>query len=94
MSGVGHQAERCLLWAVLCLLVLTQCAALTSANQQHGAQEHCCLLCHVGPLPFLHTGILPVAAPVLAMAWLEPDRQFQAAPDPQAAALASRGPPA
>jgi hypothetical protein len=89
----GHKTKLRLLMALLCLLVLAQSAAFASANEMHRSQDHCCLLCHVGPLPFLHTAVLPEVAPVLAVVWLEFRQESEATHEPQLAIRTSRGPP-
>jgi hypothetical protein len=94
MFKYGHGKQRCLLMVLLCLVVLTQSAEFTSANEIHGSQDHCCLLCHVGPLPFLNTTLLPSMTPVLAIIRLEFRQEFTALLEPALTAHSSRGPPA
>jgi len=82
-----------LIWA-LCAMLLAQFAAFTVSSQIHQAGEHCCLLCHVGPLPFLHGAVALAITPLFPAAWLESQPEFQAPPEPQGVTRASRGPPA
>lgn len=94
MLHCGHGTRRYLLMVLLCLVVLTQSAEFTSANEIHGSQDHCCLLCHVGPLPFLNTTLLPSMTPVLAIVRLEFRQELTAVPERALTAHSSRGPPA
>src|SRR5581483_7644913 len=64
------EGRRGFVLLVLCLLALAQVSAFASANEQHHSQDHCCLLCHVGPLPFLQTNVSAVVMPLLASVWL------------------------
>jgi hypothetical protein len=60
------------LLVLLCFTVLGQWCALDLQHQQHGSDEHCCLLCHVGPHAALD-GVAPVySAPVFSAAWVAP----------------------
>jgi len=40
---------------LLCATVLAQSSALAAQSESHHSPDHCCLLCHTGPLPFLQT---------------------------------------
>lgn len=79
---------------MLCLAVWAQSSALALENHQHQATEHCCLLCHVGPLPFLQTSFTAAAVPVLPVAWTVSAAKFQGAPDVLIPTRSSRAPPA
>jgi hypothetical protein len=79
---------------LVCLVLVAQSAAFASLNEQHRSQDHCCLLCHVGPLPFLHTHVSPVVAPVFCMVWLESAPDFIPTPEVLLATSSSRAPPA
>lgn len=93
VGGSGEGRYRFVL-LLLCLLVVAQSAAFASVNEQHHSQDHCCLLCHVGPLPFLHTNVSAVVIPVLSMVWLEPVSDFIATHDVLLSTSSSRAPPA
>jgi len=82
------------IWLLLCLVLVAQSAALSSANEQHHSQDHCCTLCHVGPLPFLHTSVSAVVMPVLSVVWLEPASSFIATREVLLSTSSSRAPPA
>jgi hypothetical protein len=79
---------------LLCATAYVQAAALESAPEHHHSADHCCLLCHIGPLPFLQGSTCVKAAPVLPVecrVWYptsESSHDVLLAPSP------SRGPPA
>jgi hypothetical protein len=79
---------------MLCLVLVAQSAAYASANEQHHSQDHCCILCHVGPLPFLHTTVSATVTPAFSVVWLEPAADFIATHDVFISTNSSRGPPA
>jgi len=47
-----------------------QSAALASEHHAHHATDHCCLLCHIGVLPFLQVASEMPVAPDAAVGWL------------------------
>ena len=57
---------------LLCATVLAQSTALAAQNESHHSPDHCCLLCHVGPLPFLQTSVSASLAPVFQVVWMAP----------------------
>jgi hypothetical protein len=79
---------------LLCAVTVGQSAALTSAHVQHQAQDHGCLVCYAGSLPFLQSSTGAPLAPVLRIAWLESPPDFEATHDSRPAARSSRAPPA
>ena len=79
---------------LLCAVVVGQSAALTSAHERHQAQDHGCLVCYAGSLPFLQSSTGAPLAPVLRIAWLESPPDFAATHDARPAARSSRAPPA
>jgi hypothetical protein len=87
----GHRAFVLLL---LCLVLVAQSAAFASVNEQHHAQDHCCTLCHVGPLPFLHTNVPAFLAPSFTMVWFESTPDFVAVHNVLFSTSPSRAPPA
>jgi len=78
----------------VCLTLLGQSLALDSQEESHHAPDHCCLLCHVGPLPFLQTTPTATVTPVFLVVWLAPTPDFEPAPTALLFATSSRGPPA
>jgi len=91
----GRLSPRTLLVLLLvCLTLLGQSLALASQDESHHAPDHCCLLCHVGPLPFLQTTATGAVTPVFLVAWLAPTPDFEPAHPAPLFAISSRGPPA
>jgi len=83
-----------LILLLVCLTLLGQCFTLASQEEAHHATDHCCLLCHVGPLPFLQTTAAATVTPVFLVAWLAPDPDFEPVHSPVLFATSTRGPPA
>jgi hypothetical protein len=93
-----HEGNRkrtilCVLF-LLSLMVYAQSAASFSAPEPHDATGHCCLLCHVGTLPFLQITTVLAMAPVLQVERLIPNPDFEASHDVLLNANSSRAPPA
>jgi len=78
---------------LLCLTVSAQSAALAEQSKLHQSTDHCCLLCHVGPLPFLQTSVSAALAPVLQMVWLAPAAHCETTSDVRLVPSPSRAPP-
>jgi hypothetical protein len=76
---------------LLCGTVAAQCHGLGDAHQ---ANQHCCLLCHFGPLPLMQAAAPAAPAPLISVAWLEPIPAFEPAGDVLLATGSSRAPPA
>ena len=56
---------------LLCALVFAQTTSLASEHlHQHSSQQHCCGLCHIGPLPFLQPAISASVSPQLTVLWI------------------------
>ncbi|HTT60405.1 MAG TPA: hypothetical protein VMG35_01140, partial [Bryobacteraceae bacterium] len=66
----------------------------TADRHTHHAPDHCCLLCHLGPLPLLQTTTTAAVTPVFVSAWLAPSQDFTPAHQVLVSARSSRGPPA
>lgn len=79
---------------LLCLTVFAQSASLASQHEQHHSPDHCCLLCHVGPMPFLQTSVSVAIAPAVHVEWLALNSEFESVHDVLLATSYSRGPPA
>jgi hypothetical protein len=82
------------IWLLLCLVLLAQSAGFAAANEQHHSQDHCCLLCHAGPLPFLHSNVSAVVAPVFCTVWLESTPNIISTHEVLLSTSSSRAPPA
>jgi len=83
-----------LVLCMLCLAVWGQCSALALEHHEHHATDHCCLLCHVGPLPFLQTNVSAAPVPVLPVARVAFAADFQDVVDFLIPTSSSRAPPA
>jgi hypothetical protein len=76
----------------LCALICAQTASFAS-DHSHNRSEHCCGLCHVGPLPLLQPVTAASGAPIMAVAWLALSRDFETPHEALLAAGSSRAPP-
>jgi hypothetical protein len=88
----GRRAFLVLL--LLCVTVLAQSSALAAQSETHHSTDHCCLLCHVGPLAMLQTSVTVSVAPVFQMVWMTAAADFQPTHDVLLNASSSRAPPA
>lgn len=88
------RARLALVLLLLCGTVAAQCHGLDAAHDAHQASQHCCLLCHFGPLPFTQAAAPAAPAPLISVAWLEPIPAFEPADDVPLATGSSRAPPA
>ena len=79
---------------LLCAMVVAQSAALSEQSKSHQSTDHCCLLCHVGPLPFLQTSVSAALAPVFQVVWLAPPSHAEGTLDAPLVPNSSRAPPA
>jgi len=79
---------------LLCVTMLAQSSALSAQSESHHSPDHCCLLCHVGPLPFLQINVTAVLAPVFQVIWLAPPAHFETTSDVRLVPSPSRAPPA
>jgi hypothetical protein len=79
---------------LVCLTLMGQSLALAAQQESHHAPDHCCLLCHVGPLPFLRTTAAATVTPVFLVVWLAPGPDFEPPHQVSLSAHSSRGPPA
>jgi hypothetical protein len=68
MNG-AHRSRIAMIVLLLCA-VFAQAFAFESEREHHDSSQHCCLLCHLGPLPFVEAAITSAAEPPLAIAWL------------------------
>ena len=79
---------------LLCVTLVAQSSALSAQSESHHSPDHCCLLCHVGPLPFLQTSVSATLTPHFQMVWLAPQADAEAPSDRQLLPRPSRAPPA
>jgi hypothetical protein len=95
MTGTIHCDRRLLfVFLLLCVTMLAQSSALSAQSETHHSPDHCCLLCHVGPLPFVQTSVTAVLAPVLQVVWLAPPAHLETTSDIRVVPSPSRAPPA
>ena len=92
--AVGFGRRGTLVLLLLCVIVFAQVAALSSQFEQHGPSDHCCLLCHVGPLALLPPSVPAVLAPVAPAGWRAASSVSGIAREMPLAASSSRAPPA
>lgn len=90
---VWHNRRTLLVLFLLCLMFYMQ-SALFAAPDAHHATGHCCLLCHIGSLPFLSITAAAPVAPIVVVARLISNPDFQASHDVLLSANSSRAPPA
>lgn len=79
---------------LLCALVCAQTFSIASEHLHQHSSQHCCGLCHTGPLPFVQPAIVVSLAPVLPVAWLENSSRFDIPHEAILTAGSSRAPPA
>ena len=79
---------------LLCLMVYAQSVALFAPPETHHTSGHCCLLCHLGTLPFLQVTTGASVAPIVLVERLIPNSDFEASHDVLLTANSSRAPPA
>ena len=59
-----------LILLVLCATLYGQALSFTDEQETHHASQHCCGLCHLGPVPILPVQAATVVAPVFSPVWL------------------------
>ena len=79
---------------LMCAVICAQAAALDSGHSHQRVSQHCCGLCHVGPLPFLQPVNWAAVAPSVAVAWLCRSVESDTPHEVRLAAGSSRAPPA
>ena len=83
---------RVAVWLLLVAVLCTQASSLNLEYAEHHSAD-CCILCHIGPFPFLQSPVSTAAAPNPYLAWLEDLGDFNAPREPQLVARSSRAPP-
>jgi hypothetical protein len=82
---------------VILLMSAVVCAQAISLafehSHQHGSQ-HCCTLCHSGPLPMVQPAGAATVAPTVALAWVETTSGCNLPHDVPLVSGACRAPPA
>src|ERR1051325_10002705 len=78
---------------LLCAVVCAQAASLASEELHHHSSQHCCGLCHTGPMPFVQSSATGVMNPASSMAWLESAPSLDTPHETPVTTGASRAPP-
>ena len=79
---------------LLCLMGWVQAAASSPDHERHHLAGQGCLLCQAGPLPFVKIAPAAVAAPMVAIHWIEPSARPEPAQSLFLLTRSSRAPPA
>ena len=90
----GHNRRALFVLFLLCLMVVAQSVALFGAPEPEHVTGHCCLLCHLGTLPFLEITTGLGVAPIELIERLIPNPDFEASHDVLLTSNSSRAPPA
>ena len=77
----------------LCALVFAQTASFASEHLHQNSEQHCCGLCHVGPMPLLQPTMSAGCTPMLAVAWISWSPDFDTPREALLIAGSSRAPP-
>src|SRR5450631_2004884 len=96
MCAVFHASRRTnslLVLLFLCALMCAQSASFVSEHSHRHASQHCCLLCHSGPLPLLQPVTSTGISPMLAVAWLSLSGDFDTPHEGPHTPGSSRAPP-
>jgi hypothetical protein len=94
MRHLYNHRKALLIVLLLCVTGLAQFAAMVGQPETHRSSDHCCLLCHVGPLPFLTASASSSVAPLFEVVWLTPTTDAAAAHDVLLPSSPARAPPA
>jgi uncharacterized membrane protein len=94
MPNAARGIARSLLVLVLLYAMVCAQTALLSSEHSHNSSQHCCGLCHVGPIPFLQPVVAAVLAPIVALAWLASASDRDSPHEVLLTAGSSRAPPA
>jgi hypothetical protein len=94
MRHIRQHRKALLIVLLLCVTGLAQFAALLGQPESHRPSDHCCLLCHVGPIPFLEASASSAIAPVFEVVWFTPATDVATTHDVLLRASAARAPPA
>lgn len=91
---VCHSRRALAVLFLLCLMLYAQMAVLFAQPEAHQADGHCCVLCHLGTLPFLQVAAGPPASPIVVVDHFIPSRGIETLRDALPNVNASRAPPA
>ena len=79
---------------VLCAVIFAQTVSLAQEHSHQHSAQHCCGLCHAGPLPFMPTSMGVSALQPSAVCWLAVADESGGALERLASIESSRAPPA
>ena len=79
---------------LLCATLGAQNHSLASQQETHHGSDHCCRLCHLGPIPILPSAAVAVVAPVFSAVWIAPPSAPGAPREVLLPSAPSRAPPA
>src|SRR5436189_4155810 len=95
MHSETSAARRTLfLLLLLCAVVIAQTSSLASEHLHQHSSQHCCGLCHTGPLPFIQASVSSATAPAVSVSWLESASARDITHEAPITAGGSRAPPA
>jgi hypothetical protein len=93
MRQILHHRKALFIVLLLCVTGIAQMAALVGEPESHHSADHCCLLCHMGPLHFLEASTSTGLVPVFAVVWLTPAAEVATVYDVQLPSSPARAPP-
>jgi uncharacterized membrane protein len=96
MSFDGHfrTGKLLLIVLLLCAALGAQANSLASEQENHHGSQHCCRLCHIGPIPILYSTRVVSVVPVFSAVWVVRPSAPGPRRDVLVAATSSRAPPA
>jgi uncharacterized membrane protein len=89
----GRIARALLVLLFLCAVVSAQTVSIETEHSHQHSSQHCCGLCHIGPLPLLQPVASAEVAPTVAVAWLSSFSDCDFPHEVLLAAGSSRAPP-
>ncbi len=90
----GTRHHKAFIVLFLAALVCAQAAALLIVHSHQNTSDHCCLLCHIGPMPFVAASVSELPAPDLPVLGLASSAGLDQPCEVLGSARLSRGPPA
>jgi hypothetical protein len=94
MRHLYRQRKALFIVLLLCVTGLAQLGAQLAEPETHHASDHCCRLCHIGPIPILPSAAVAVVAPIFSAVWVAPPSGPSAPREVLLPAAPSRAPPA
>ena len=95
MSFEGRfRGKLLLIVLLLCATLGAQTSSLASERETHHGNDHCCRLCHLGPIPILPSAAVAVVVPIFSAVWQTPSTGTDTPREVLLASAPSRAPPA